>query len=217
MPGHHFTFFRELKESYSQIGMIFPSSRFLAASMVSALQTKSSKRRILEVGPGTGPITKEILKRMNDTDELYICELNPRFLETLKKRLEKNPLYQKHRQRVHFILGAFQDLQKNQELLGSIDILVCSLPFTNFTPEVVTEIIEVIEKLVAEKGAVTFFEYVGLRKLLSVFSSQENRQRVRAVDALIYQWRNEVEKKGEVHTHLSLFNVPPALAVKLYY
>jgi len=45
-------------------------------------------------------------------------------------------------------------------------------------PETVQEILSLFREMTAEDGKVTFVEYLGVRKLSGVFSSQRSRQRL---------------------------------------
>ena len=60
--------FRNMKT----VGTICPSSPMLARSLAAAAIESTSPKRILEVGPGTGPVTKEILKCLGPDDVLDI-------------------------------------------------------------------------------------------------------------------------------------------------
>ena len=59
------TFLRGALQQFKNTGSICPTSRFAAEAMLSGLL--DSDKRILEVGPGTGSITKHILKRLAKT------------------------------------------------------------------------------------------------------------------------------------------------------
>src|SRR5215471_18367200 len=63
-------FFRECRQHFHTTGAILPSSRFLARALVRPLFGPRPTWRILEVGPGTGSVTREIAKRMTMADRL---------------------------------------------------------------------------------------------------------------------------------------------------
>ena len=117
--------------------------------------------RILEVGAGTGAVTTRILEKMIDGDVLVICELNPRFMELLKEKLELDPNYQRHKARVEFFQGYVQDLSEEKPF----DTLVCALPFLNFDLSTVKDIFSKFKRLSHEGTLMTYYEYIGLRKL----------------------------------------------------
>ena len=170
MVADYLTFLRELPKSFSQIGAMLPSSPHLGKLMVrpiSSSHLSSSHRplRILEVGPGTGPFTRQILSLMGPKDELVVCEVNTRFMRQLKTSFRKNKDFQRNRERVHFFLGPIQDIADSPHALEQFDVIVCSLPFLIFSPSVVTEIFSLFESLLKKGESLTFFQYIGLRKL----------------------------------------------------
>jgi phosphatidylethanolamine/phosphatidyl-N-methylethanolamine N-methyltransferase len=216
MESEYLIFLKELKTSFLQIGSLVPSSPFLAKAMVLPLKGHVAPVRILEVGPGTGPITKAILREMKDEDELIICEVNSRLMSRLKARLIADPYFQKHMQRISFLEASIQEIY-TESLADKVDVIVSSLPFTNFTPSELRATIDVFEKLLKTDGKVTFFEYLGIRKISTILSNRRNRDRLRAVDSVIKQWQEVVVREGQVRTKLSFLNFPPALTVQMYY
>lgn len=164
--------------SFRDTGSIFPTSKWAAKELTSPLRavaTKSS-RNILELGPGTGSVTVRILKDMRDDDTLFICELNPKFMKVLKEVLEDNEDYQRHRSRVTFFLGAAQDIDSNLKF----DVVVCALPFLNFDKETVKSIFAKIREISAPNAVMTYYEYIGLRRLSKLLP--ERQERVKALE-----------------------------------
>ena len=64
-------FFREFREQYHDTGSILPSSRFLGRALVSEIRKPRGPARILEVGPGTGPVTAETLRQLRPADRQH--------------------------------------------------------------------------------------------------------------------------------------------------
>lgn len=220
MPTEYVTFIRELRRSFSEIGGVIPTSPALARLMVRPIKEASKEAlSILEVGPGTGPITRQILKVMGLNDHFVVCEINPRFIVQLKKTLAGNKDFQRHRDRVKFFEGPVQSLGGSGlgDLPQRFDMIVSSLPFTNFSPETVEEILTLFRDLTGEEGIVTFIEYLGFRKIGAFFASKERKERVKGVDEVIKRWQKEVDRYGEVKTGVSFLNVPPAKAIHFCY
>ena len=216
MNSEYFTFIRELPKSFSQIGAMLPSSPALGRAMVSPIRDASRPLNILEVGPGTGPFTRQIIKLMRPEDRFTICEINPRFLSLLKTKLERNKHYHRHAERITFFQGPVQDLPY-AGISQKFDIIISSLPFSNFTPETVNEILSLFRQLTAEGGTVTFCEYIGVRKMSAVLSSRRGKERLAGVDEVIQKWMDIVEESGEVTKKLAMLNVPPAFAISFNY
>src|SRR5690606_26212453 len=75
------TFFKDRK----QVGALAPSSRFLVKKMCDHIDFEQAQV-IVELGPGTGVFTSEILKRANQNTKIFVIELNQEFYDLLKKK-----------------------------------------------------------------------------------------------------------------------------------
>lgn len=73
------TFFIEGLKHLYQVGTVFPSSPWFARAMTQSVRRDRSPKRILEIGPGTGGMTRLLLSSLNDGDEFHIVERNPVF------------------------------------------------------------------------------------------------------------------------------------------
>src|SRR5437016_2895055 len=94
-------FFRESRRHFHDTGSFLPSSRFLAQALVAELKKKRGPGRILEVGPGTGSVTLQILKRLIPGDLVDLVELNSHFIGVLRKRFEKEWKFWRFRDQVN--------------------------------------------------------------------------------------------------------------------
>lgn len=208
-------FVKELSRSFGQIGAMLPSSPALAKLMVRPIVKRNKKPlTILEVGPGTGPFTRQILKRMKLSDVFVICEINSRFISRLKKTLEENVYYQKHKSRVFFFEGSIEDLPYS-DLPTRFDVIVSSLPFVNFPSDLVGRILHLFEKMMLPGASLTFVQYVGVCRFRRVFSTNKGRQRIKQVERIISDWCDNMQLKGSVEKSVSFLNVPPAMSVEV--
>lgn len=208
------TFVKELPDSFSEIGAMLPSSPHLAKLMIKPLDNYSSKRRILEVGPGTGPFTRAIIKKMNKEDEFIICEINSRFMTSLKNSLSTNPDYLKNKDRIFFYQGSVLELPNNYKTNG-FDMIVSSIPFHNFSPEIVDNFFCFFREILKNEGTLSFFHYAGLRKISGMSLNKDIRDRVKGVDQVIDKWCDKISKEGTLDKKISLLNLPPAVSVHL--
>ncbi len=200
-------FARQLLKDRHHTGAILPSSGRLAREMTRALHDHEGRRRVLEVGPGTGPFTKSILRSLRDGDEFHIVELSPLFCRQIERRLIEP--FRKRRPGVKIVLH--NDPIQTAEVPGAFDFIVCGLPFNNFPPDLVRAIFRRLIGLLAEDGRLTYFEYAGVRVLKSSISNEAVRRRLKQIGmtGLVLKRRHEGTRK------LVLGNVPPAIAVSL--
>ncbi|MCJ8345927.1 hypothetical protein MJH12_10325, partial [bacterium] len=83
------SFFKEFKDNSLTVGSIFPSTSYLAEALAKNLKSFEGPKRIIEIGPGTGPITEGILKYVKPGDSFHLVEVNESFCELLIK-MSKN-------------------------------------------------------------------------------------------------------------------------------
>jgi phospholipid N-methyltransferase len=77
-------FFRAFLKNRKQIGSPFQSSRHAAKKICNAIDFQTAQR-IIEIGPGIGNITRELLKRLKPDAQLVVFEIN----EDLCRHLER--------------------------------------------------------------------------------------------------------------------------------
>ena len=208
-------FFRETRRHFSDTGALLPSSRFLARALVSELRklrgangVSPTPCRILEVGPGTGSVTREILYQMQPGDRLDAVELNGRFVALLKRRFAKEWLFHFHREQVNVIHSAVQDLPGE----AVYDFIVSGLPLNNFPVAQVREIFGVYKRLLKPGGTLTYYEYVLIRQLKTPFVNRRERRRLYRVGRVV----GEYIRDYQVRRQKVLINMPPAIVRHLH-
>ena len=172
-------FINECLRTFKTTGSICPTSRWAAKQMVAPLRNRHFNKglKILELGPGTGSVTRWILKEMNFEDSLSICEINSRFMDSLKKNLSSDPYYMTHESRVEFFCCPMQELEAQK-----YDLIVCAIPFLNLDSKLIAEIFNKIADLSHEKTLMTYYEYIGLRQIGKNLSFGTNRSRMKNID-----------------------------------
>lgn len=209
-------FYKELANRLGEVGSFCPSSKDLARLMVEPGRLTPGPRRFLEVGPGTGPITREVLRIMGPHDSFTVCEINSNLMRRLQQSLQKNEHFQKHKDRVTFYEGPAQNLPQVYPD-ATFNVIVCSLPFSNFLPEVTEEIMTGLHDMLEEGGRFSFFEYWGMRRIGRLFSSPKQKERLYAVDSVLNKWCYTAYQRGVVRTKVSLLNLPPAKTFQFFY
>ena len=173
-------FFTEFKTT----GTFFPSSKWAARELARPLteanrESPRTPKKILEIGAGTGSVTREIVKELEDGDYLAVCELNSRLMEELQRRLQEMPEYQKRKDQIEFFEGPVQEVPEDKQF----DILICALPFLNFEVELIDEIFNKLLRLSTEETVMTYFEYIGLRKLGKAVSPKKRKERIKKIES----------------------------------
>lgn len=78
------SFFEEFLKNWREVGSITPSSKFLVKKMLETVHFHNAEI-IVELGAGSGIMTRELLKRMKEDSKLVVFETNQDFYRDLKK------------------------------------------------------------------------------------------------------------------------------------
>lgn len=197
------SFFREYRRHVRDVGALLPSSRFLAKALASELRKPRGPARILEVGPGTGSVTRAILRHLRPEDRLDAVEVNADFVGLLRRRFEREPAFVRRREQVEVIHAAVQDLVGT----ATYDFIVSALPLNNFGVAEVREIFRAYDRLLKPGGTLSYYEYVFVRQLKTPFSNRRERRRLFGVGRLVDRYI----RAYQVRRQRVLVNVPPAI------
>lgn len=196
------TFFREFRRHFRDTGSVLPSGLFLAKALTTELRKTRLPARILEVGPGTGAVTQQILRSMQGGDRLDAVELNGHFVALLQRRFDRDADFRSRRQQVRLIHSAVEDLPGE----GVYDFIISGLPLNNFPVKLVRSIFQVYDRLLKPGGTLSYFEYVLIRQLKTPFVDRQERRRLFRIGRVVGRYVHNYE----VHRERILMNVPPA-------
>jgi len=158
---HLLYFFKDLK----QVGAIAPSSKFLAKDLVSKLKNSLSDKncrplRILEIGAGTGPLTKQINKHLRSKDQLDIVEIHKKFYQIVLTKFQQPNVNIHHTDILNFNPGY------------KYDFIFSSLPYENMPEEICKEIWQKKLSLCSADAYISYFKYVKFRNFKSDFEEK---------------------------------------------
>ena len=154
-------FLKEFFKERKTVGAIRPSSKSLGNKMLKNVDFKSSDT-IVEFGPGTGVFTRRIIKKMNPNAKLYVFEFHEPFFKKLHKEFKENP-------NVQIIYDSAENLMKYLEAdkKQHADVIISSLPLTNFDQSLKAKILEAAETALKPNGNYIQFQYsLNARRLL---------------------------------------------------
>ncbi len=203
-------FFREFRRNFYSTGAISPSSGFLARALARYVrhplndggEPATGGRRILEVGPGTGAVTRQILAALQPGDTLDVVELNEAFVALLQHRLEHDPNFRPYADRVRVLHQKVEDMPPDVQY----DLVVSGLPLNNFPVPAVETILATLRRLLKPDGILSYFEYVALRRIKACVSRGPERERLLGVGRVM----GAALKEFEIRRDCICFNVPPA-------
>jgi phosphatidylethanolamine/phosphatidyl-N-methylethanolamine N-methyltransferase len=195
-------FFGEFLRTYHTTGAIMPSGRFLAAALARYVGPGAPAKRVLEVGPGTGAVTRRIVETLGPEDRFDLVELNDRFVERLRHRFDSEPAFQAVADRSRVLHCPVEDLPAEK----NYDVIVSGLPLNNFSVESVQRILGAFGGLLKPGGTISFFEYIAIRKARSLVSNRAERARLRGISEALGQLLGP----HEIRRDWIWLNVPPA-------
>ena len=195
-------FVKEFLDNFHTTGAVLPSGKSLSTALARHVGKDSVPKRILEVGPGTGAVTQWIVSRMNPGDRLDLVELNDRFVQRLKQRFKTEPVFAAVADRTQILHCSLEELSTEE----SYDLIISGLPLNNFSVEVVETILSSLQRRLARDGVLSFFEYIGIRRLRAMVSTRPQRERLRGIGRAL----EKVFIENEIHRDWIWPNVPPA-------
>ncbi|MEU7893138.1 methyltransferase domain-containing protein [Nonomuraea sp. NPDC049152] len=158
MPNDTTLFFGQFMRSPGTIGALAPSSRRLAETVCAPVPERGEPT-VVELGPGTGPFTAEIQRRLNGRGHHLAIELNPRLATLLADRFPRVDVAQDDAARL-------PDLLRERNLTRA-DVVVSGLPWAAFPEELQRRLLGAVTATLCPSGAFTTFSYVHAMPLAS--------------------------------------------------
>ncbi len=198
----HLEFFRQFRTQFQTTGSIVPSSRHLARAMTRQIAAPRGPARILEVGPGTGAVTRRIIKLLQKGDRFDLVELNESFANLLRDRFQNDPLFQPAAGQAQVHVCGIETFKSD----APYDFIVSGLPFANFSAPFVDQVINVLFGLLAPGGQLSYFEYMYVRPMRKIVSGQTEKKRLTDLDRVL----NGFLARHRTDRDSVLLNFPPA-------
>lgn len=133
-----------------RLGAVAPSSRHLGA-LLARHTIVDDVSPIIELGGGTGALTRVLINTGLDPSRLYVIELDPALAAYLKSTLPK----------VNVIHGNAAELDQflPPEIIGKVQRIVSGLPMINIPEAVRRKILDSCFKIMAPDGAYLQYTY----------------------------------------------------------
>jgi phospholipid N-methyltransferase len=185
--AEHLLFLRAVLHSPRSVGAIAPSSPYLARRMVMGIR---GAEQIVELGPGTGAFTREIVSRLGPGGRVLAVETNPAFAERLQRAWPQ----------VDCVCASAESLPALAAARGisGVDHIISGLPFASLPAETTRRILDGVHETLRVGGTFTTFQYVHAYGMPAAAA-----------------FRRELSARlgSEPHSQLVFWNVPPALVL----
>lgn len=149
------------------VGAVLPTSRRTARAMID-MAPVGEARCVVELGAGTGPLTKELVSRLPSGGRLLTFEIDPALARVLDAEVTD--------QRVRVIADTAANLEAH---LGGQrpQVIFSALPFTSLPAAVRIELLDTARRVLADDGVMIVLQYSPFVEgaLRSAFGSVERR------------------------------------------
>jgi len=192
-------FLQRFIQSPLTVGSVFPSSLWLANCIIDSIPIffeNGPPRHFLEIGPGTGKFTREIVKKLRPQDHLDLIELDEKFCEILGQQFGHLP-------NVHIHNTSITDWESQHD---QYDAIISGLPLNAFPSTQVYAIYHVFQRLIKDHGTLSYFEYLALPKIKKLFLSPEKKEDF----SQVLHIKETFYKKHQGNAQTVYLNFPPA-------
>lgn len=185
-------------KSPKTLGTPFPFSPFVAKEILKFVnhQDGESGHLYLEVGAGTGAMTRHLVKKLKPKDRLYIVEIDKILCNVLKRKYANHP-------NVYIHNGPIQDWNSPDKF----DVIITTVPLNSLpSAETLTSIFDTFKRLIKPNGVISSAEYIGTSTLCQICYFGETKSEFNK----LYIIKNEFfEQNGFERTNV-LLNLPPS-------
>ncbi len=194
------TFAIEFFKEPTSVGSLVPTSSFVSEELIKPMLSYKQPLRVLEAGAGTGAVTETIIKSLKANDVLDVIEIDPIFCSILRERFQE-----------------FKNVNINCVDLehwhpkALYDIIISTLPFSNFKVEQVEYLLSIFKKLLATGGTFSYVAYMGVPFVKRFMLSKDDYANFIRKQKILADFR----KQGNATMQPVWFNIPPAYVYHL--
>lgn len=155
-------FLKAAVRNFQQVGTVFPTSKWIAQTMCKPLfaaLNKGANPTVLEIGAGTGSITKLLYKVADKLSRLVVCECNPFYSKYLKAMLNKD--FPELINRVEFFEDKIEEFREKSKF----DYIISTVPLLCMEREQILSVLRKIQDLSHDDTILTHVEHLGARQL----------------------------------------------------
>ncbi len=183
-------FIKQVVQRPQTTGAIAPSSRAVADE-VTRLVDFTSASTIVELGPGTGVFTEQLMQCMQPDTTFFALEINPIFAEATRNRCPQARVYTDSAMSIQHYL--------HTNNCSDAEYIVSSLPWTIFNETEQRRLLDTVMDNLAPGGTFISIVYLG----------SQLRSRGRHFTQTLPKRFSRVERHGPIW-----FNLPPTLVYR---
>jgi phosphatidylethanolamine/phosphatidyl-N-methylethanolamine N-methyltransferase len=150
--SRNWVFFRQWLRAPLTTASVVPSSPRLGRAM--ALALPANVGRVVELGAGTGAITRELLRYRVRPEQLFLVELSDELHDELQQHFPQSAVVCGDARELQQLLQAHPGFRD-----GRVDAVVSSLGFLSMPPAVVEQILAAAFSCLSSDGVLIQFTY----------------------------------------------------------
>ncbi|MFD1537148.1 class I SAM-dependent methyltransferase [Nonomuraea guangzhouensis] len=151
MPNDTALLLGQFLRAPAKIGAFAPSSRRLATAVCAPLPERGEPT-VVELGPGTGPFTAEIQRRLSGRGHHMAVEVNQSLATLLAQRFPVVDVVHDDATKLSRLLG--------ERGLRQADVVISGLPWAAFPEELQRDLLGAVSSAMSPSGAFTTFSYI---------------------------------------------------------
>jgi len=166
-PETH-TFFKHVLTNTKEVGALLPCTKYVGTEITKHIRKYNGKKiRILEVGSGTGILTRYIVENAKVKNDYHIdlVELNTDFCTVLHERFGNDT-------NVHIHAINILDWHVDEPY----DIIISTLPFNIFSEGFIKNIFDKYQNMLTKNGHMSYVELGFFRHIGPLFMTGERKQ-----------------------------------------
>jgi phosphatidylethanolamine/phosphatidyl-N-methylethanolamine N-methyltransferase len=146
-----FRFFCSFVRRPGVVGSMLPSSEALAHAMVAECDLRQA-RTVVELGPGTGAVTRPILQRIGEQTLFLALELEENHVRNLRQRFPRMRVFRDSAEQLCRYLRRYQR--------GKAEVVISGLPWANLPAAPQERLFKAVLRGVSADGVFVTFAYV---------------------------------------------------------
>ncbi len=146
-----FVLIRHFLKNPTTVGTVWPSSNALCKQLICDINLENAQS-VVELGPGTGVVTQQIIANMHENAHFFAIELNEAICDNFRKKLPEVKIYNDSAANLKTLL--------EHEGLSHADCIVSGLPWASLPMAVQKEIMDAVVECLVPGGYFTTFAYL---------------------------------------------------------
>ena len=191
--GNFIFFLSHYLRNPKAVGAVSELSPRVAKQLLKYVANRPHKgpSKILEVGAGTGSITRPLVDLLHKGDILDIVEIDSACCKKLAELFKNDKRVRVHNASITEFDPGYQ-----------YDFIISTLPFNTFPSDFVQKVVSLYKTIIKDDGMCAYVEYMGLQRINLLFSKKHEKQAIVSRKNLLREYHKKyLVEKNDVFTN----------------